>query len=140
MTHNYCRLGFFFGEKSTFPHTDSGRSPTGSARMAPGPAQPPSLGRTFMTSTVHLPVVCFEVGRPGRLHQQVLDIPPGQLAAAMTKDRQLYSHRSAMPTARSSRGGALGAGLAPVLEEAPRHYHLARVDVTPSQSRINFDP
>ena len=88
-----------------FPHTGSGRSPTGSARMAPGPAQPPSLGRTFMTGTVHLPVVCFEVGRPGRLHQQVLDVPPGQLAAAKTQgqtaaltsvsnaDRQVHQRR-----------------------------------------------
>ena len=69
-----------------FPHTGSGRSPTGPAQMAPGPAQPPSLSRTFMTSTVRLPVVRFEVGWPGCLHQQVLDVPPGQLAAAMTQE------------------------------------------------------
>ena len=108
--------------------------------MAPGPAQPPSLGRTFMTGTVHLPVVCFEVGRPGRLHQQVLDVPPGQLAAAMTHGQTAALTSVSNADRQVHRRRGIGAGLAPVLEEAPRHYHLARVDVTPSRSRINFDP
>lgn len=70
-----------------------------------------------MTSTVHLPVVCFEVGRPGRLHQQVLDVPPGQLAAAMTQGQMAVLMWVCKAATRPIRGGALGAGLVPGLEE-----------------------
>lgn len=64
--------------------TDLSKSPLpgGPTRKGMVPAQP-ARARTFVAGTVDRPVIGFQVGRPGCLHQQVLDVPPGQLAAAM---------------------------------------------------------
>lgn len=57
--------------------------------------------RTFVTSTVDFPVIRLQVGRPGRLHQQVLHVSPGQLVAAMTQGTCRCSpHRSIMLAAQ----------------------------------------
>lgn len=102
-----------------------GGRPRGPPGQGDGPPRPAHREpRTFMPGAVGFPVAGFQVGGPAGLHQQVLHVPPGQLAAAMTQGQTAVNNADGRLGAFGA--GAPGAGPEPGLEAAPAALCLGK--------------